>query len=209
MDAVKYQGLKDVYDEFLSEKRLKEMYHKYNSQKNEAMNQKIARVCPKNKTYSKTMLLSDRVDWCVIEDSIGGKAAIDALYKDLGLGVPMKELLEYYSKSDRTREYYRKHAAKPSTKANRRAAKNDAFQKDREDQSRARARGLDYGAAIGYNATMTNQVSATEPQMTPTHHHSVEPSTQLVCKRCGQHGHRDARSKVCIHHNGRRKQYQG
>ena len=105
----------------------------------------------------------------------------------------MKEHLKYYSKSDRTRECYRKHAAKPRTKANRRAAKNDAFQKGRVDKSRAQARGLDYGAAIGYSTTMTNQVLATEPQNTATAQHSIEPSTQLVCKRCGQHGHRDAR----------------
>ena len=43
------------------------MYHGFDTQKNESMNQKIAKMCPKSPTLSKTMVLSDRVSWVVIK----------------------------------------------------------------------------------------------------------------------------------------------
>ena len=84
-DSKKYVALRQVYDDFFTESQLKEMYHRYTSQKNEAMNQKIARVCPKNNTFSKTMLLADRVDWCVCDDSLGGEKAVEEIFKEIGI----------------------------------------------------------------------------------------------------------------------------
>jgi len=71
-DGVLYATLHSIYTNFLTPHRIEQMHHDFDTQKNEAMNTKIARLCPKTTTLSRTMIRSDRVAWVVIEDSIGG-----------------------------------------------------------------------------------------------------------------------------------------
>jgi len=75
-DSLLYNKLRSIYDDFLTPEQIKQMYHDFDTQKNESMNNKIARMCPKHSTMSKTMVLSDRVSWVVIEDSIGGAQGV-------------------------------------------------------------------------------------------------------------------------------------
>lgn len=62
---------------------LKQAYHQYNSQKNESINQLIATVAPKNKTFSKTKSLEDRINLVIILDSIGYELGVERLFDAL------------------------------------------------------------------------------------------------------------------------------
>ena len=52
-----YEQLKEIFDKFTCDKVLKESLHWMNTQQNEAMNNAIARLWPKNKHLSKTTTL--------------------------------------------------------------------------------------------------------------------------------------------------------
>ena len=52
-NKVLYDALRSIYDDFLTPKRIEQMYHDYDTQKNEAMNKKISRMCPKTRQCQK------------------------------------------------------------------------------------------------------------------------------------------------------------
>ena len=60
-DKVLYQQMRDAYEPFTKEERLRESLHSYSTQKNEAMNNSVAKYAPKTRTYSTTMALTNRV----------------------------------------------------------------------------------------------------------------------------------------------------
>ena len=133
-DATLYESLHAIYMSFLTPKRVQQMHHKYNTQKNEAMNHKISRLCPKNTTYSKSMVLSDRVAWVIAEDSIGGLGALTAVYRLLGIGKPPPILLDYYATNDKKRDHHRAYTRRPEVIYRRRKALNE---KNSKGQSNA------------------------------------------------------------------------
>ena len=60
-DKFLYQQMKNTYQPFTNEERLQESLHSYSTQKNEAMNNSVAKYAPKTRTYSTTMALTNRV----------------------------------------------------------------------------------------------------------------------------------------------------
>ena len=53
--------MKDAYQPFTNEERLQESLHSYSTQKNEAMNNSVAKYTPETKIYRTTMALTNRV----------------------------------------------------------------------------------------------------------------------------------------------------
>merc|ERR1711884_108251 len=60
-DKIIYDKMKEAYDPFITEERLEESRHGFTTQANESFNISVAAYAPKNKTYSTTMSLSNRV----------------------------------------------------------------------------------------------------------------------------------------------------
>lgn len=61
IDMSVYLDIKDEYIKYVTEERLKECHHTYDTQLNKALNNAIARVAPKNKTFSRSPSLRARV----------------------------------------------------------------------------------------------------------------------------------------------------
>ena len=66
-----YDAMKKILDTHTEAAMLDQIRHPFDSQKNEALNSSIARVAPKNATFSKTLSLTYRVAWVIVSDSFG------------------------------------------------------------------------------------------------------------------------------------------
>jgi len=62
------------------------------SQKSESLHQQITRVAPKDKHFSNTMSLSDRVAMVVITDSVGYEEGISLICEEMGIVLPKKTI---------------------------------------------------------------------------------------------------------------------
>jgi hypothetical protein len=62
---------------------LEQIRHFHDSQKNERLNKAITRVAPKDKTFSKTCSLKDRVAFVMCVDSVGYKATMQRLLREI------------------------------------------------------------------------------------------------------------------------------
>ena len=126
------------------------MYHDFDTQKNESMNNKIARMCPKHSTLSKTMVLSDRVSWVVIEDSIGGAKGVISIYKWLQLGDVPPHLVSYYMKNDKRRVRQRLFKLQPHVKHRLHKALNEKIWADRCEHELSRQKGQTYDSGVAF-----------------------------------------------------------
>jgi hypothetical protein len=79
----KFQSLKKVFYTYNTPHYLAQMHHTYDSQKNEALNQRVAKVAPKNRTFCKTRSLQDRIALVVVIDSVGFEVGITRIMQKL------------------------------------------------------------------------------------------------------------------------------
>jgi hypothetical protein len=75
----------EIVDQFSDKKNLKECHHQKHSQKNEAMNKNIMRYCPKDKTYSRSMVLTSRINLEIGIDTLGHAKVYEDLLLTMGL----------------------------------------------------------------------------------------------------------------------------
>jgi len=186
-NKVLYDTLLEIYRNFLTTDRIKQMHHPFDTQKNEALNTKIARCCPKNTTMSKSMVLSDRVSWVVVEDSVGGEAAVVRVFEWLGLGTVPEYLQSYYQKNDSRRAREHEFKSQPKVKYRRRKATHDKIQAERSNAEESRKKGQAYGSGIAF----LGKKSIKNPPKT------VDRQT-AVCSSCGLAGHQRVTSKKCL-----------
>jgi len=83
---------------------LKQVHHLFMSQKSESLHQQITRFAPKDKHFSNTMSLSDRVALLVITDSVGYEEGISLICGELGIVLPAITV-QYLKRRNLTRQY--------------------------------------------------------------------------------------------------------
>ena len=188
-DRILYNELSTIYNNFLTPDRIEQMYHDFDTQKNESMNNKIARMCPKHSTLSKTMVLSDRVAWVVIEDSIGGAKGVISIYKRLQLGDVPPHLVSYYMKNDKRRIRQRLFKLQPHVKHRRRKALNEKIWADRREHELSRQKGQTYDSGVAFgDESKLKKAPKSASAVTAT------------CPHCGLVGHSRTTSKKCLQH---------
>ena len=96
-DKLMYKQLKEIMVRFTSEEVIRESLHWHSTQKNEAMNQVIARLCPKNKHLSESLTLLTRVCVAISYTNVGMKNFYTKVLNELGISMdvdnPMLQLL--------------------------------------------------------------------------------------------------------------------
>ncbi len=92
-----------------------------NSQKNEAMNRSIMRYVPKDKTYSRTMALTSRLNLAVAIDSLGHAAYFHRLFAAMKIQ-PTELTFSGLRRMWRKKEYGRLYSATKAVKKRRRIA---------------------------------------------------------------------------------------
>jgi len=88
-DAMLYQLVLIIWQHFGTDLMLGQVYHKFMSQKSKSLHQQqISHVAPKDKHFSSSMALSDRVALVVITDSVGYEVGVSKIFQELGVDLP-------------------------------------------------------------------------------------------------------------------------
>ena len=82
-----YNQLKEIMEKFTSEQVIRESLHWNSTQKNEAMNQVIARLCPKHKHLSESLTLLTRVCVAISYTNVGMTNFYTQVLNKLGINV--------------------------------------------------------------------------------------------------------------------------
>ena len=86
-----YKQLKEIMEKFTSEEVIRESLHWNSTQKNEAMNQVIARLCPKYKHLSESLTLLTRVCVAISYTNIGMTNFYTQVLNELGINVDIED----------------------------------------------------------------------------------------------------------------------
>ena len=114
-DAKVYNQIKKAYLPYTTEARLKESLHLYDTQKNEDMNNSIAKYAPKTKRYGMTISLTNRVMIAIGVSNLGAEAYWKRVY--LRLVIPMSpETISFLQNQDKYRSYRSTYAKKTEVK---------------------------------------------------------------------------------------------
>ena len=117
-NAKLYNQIKKAYLPYTTEARLKESLHLYDTQKNEAMNNSIAKYATKTKTYGMTISLTNRVMIAIGVSNLGAEAYWKQVYSMLV--IPMSpETSSFLQNQDKYRSYRSTYAKKTEVKKHR------------------------------------------------------------------------------------------
>jgi len=87
-DIDQYKLVLKIWEHFSTDLMLKQVHHLFMSQKSESLHQQIMHVAPKDKHFSNTMSLSDRVALVIITDSVGYEEGISLICEEMGIVLP-------------------------------------------------------------------------------------------------------------------------
>lgn len=159
-----YERLSKKYDEFLSEERLTEMYHRWDTQKNESLNKMVARTCPKDMVFCQTMQFSDRVAWIVCIDSLGDEEALLQLFNMLQIHVALPELTAFYQTKRKRRLYWKNRRHDLDLKRKRKEDQKILWRRDDIADKRSKMNGQTYGTGIALQTITETEEQATATQ---------------------------------------------
>ena len=144
---VLFKKVEEGMSTYLTTEALRQVYHRYSTQKNESLNKKVTVVAPKDKFYGGTRTLQDRIHWVVLEDSVGYYHGIRRLFAQLG--VSFDPVLQTFSKrKDKKAANWSANRKKGSVKAKRAAKQNAAIKASNDQDKAAFAAGVSYGSGI-------------------------------------------------------------
>ena len=70
-DQKTFEGIKKMHEQFVTDEKLREMMHPYNTQCNESLNMRLVELAPKHKNFSRTKSLNYRVSMVVGHHNVG------------------------------------------------------------------------------------------------------------------------------------------
>jgi hypothetical protein len=146
-----YEGLLIILNKHIKPKALEQLQHNYNSQKNEAMNSSIAKLAPKDLTFSQTRSLQYRVAIAISIDSIGWIRFIGRLLTSLNPNVVLSSvLMKFLAKKQKRKEYWKERQKELSVKRRRKQYVVDKIKRQKVDDIKASKQWLIYesGAAL-------------------------------------------------------------
>lgn len=118
-----YEAIKEVFVRFTTTAMLLQVFHDFSSQKNESLNKEVTVVAPKDKTFSMSKSLEDRVNFVVIRSLSGNLVTIKNLLGHLGCMIP-ESTREYLRRQDRRRTYNYKYQSSTTFRRKRSEAKS-------------------------------------------------------------------------------------
>ena len=185
-DADLYKVLRSQLDRFMTLKAMKEISHGHDTQVNESLNCTVSWNAPKNKVYSSSGSLKNRLALAVCIHSIGTLAFYTRLFGRLGM-VLEPDVLHYFVKKDKNRSAKIERAKKTDFKRKRNERKHDKLLADTAVAKRERhARDGTYETGMGMDDGYTE-----------ADFDDADLDQSIECKRCGRKGHKSARSKGC------------
>lgn len=206
-DTKLYNLLQQKLARFVAVDALREVCHDMDTNKNESLNNTIAWIAPKNKVYSGTASLSNRICIALCVTSLGVLPFFEEVFKQFG--IVMTDDVRHYLEGLHLRRA--KRIAKTKTTAGKKKRSKKFHDKliehtvvaKRERKKRQSTYKSGVGMDGGYSSDDDNsdKDKATASKKKPT-----APGTDMskYCKRCEQHGHSRASSKLCKHYKPKR-----
>ena len=193
-DADLYKVLRTLTDRFMTLQAMKEVAHGHDTQVNESLNNTITWHAPKNKVYSSSVSLRNRLAMAVSISSIGTLDYFTRLFRKLGISMA-PDVLHYLQQKDRDRSKKIGRATTKGFKKRRLEIKYKKLEEDTKIAIRERAcRDGTYQTGIGMDGGYTEE-----------DFDDRKLDASKVCARCKQVGHKTANSKACRFYKPRTK----
>jgi len=191
-DATLYEELKDILAPFLTHEALVEVSHGWDTNANESMNNTISWLAPKNKTYSGTVSLRNRVNMALSIQSLGYDVYWTRLFRELGL--EMDAATEHRLKQHEKLRQYRLQQSKLTNNKRKRQVQTYIKISKYFDKLRAdRDKGRQYMPGVGMDVAVveedTDEIAIVGKRVR---------SNKKQCPHCGVYGHVTTRSKFCL-----------
>jgi hypothetical protein len=144
-----FEAVMKKMEEFLSVDRLRQVYHRWNTNRNESANQSVATCAPKHKYYGGSKSLSDRVHWVVIKLSLGHEKGLAALHEKLG--IPLSPVLQQWAKKkDDQHDDAIKDKHSEAYRSERKRKRNQRVRKLRQAEANSLKEGMDYRSGMDF-----------------------------------------------------------
>ena len=191
-DGKLYSALNNIIARFITLEALKEIGHGGDTQVNESLNNTISWLAPKNKTYGKSMSLTNRISIAIGVHSLGPMDYWRLLFNKLGMAVN-EDTLYYLSSIDSTRAAKNARAKMNDYKAVRMKVEHDNLQKHTEVAKKERAErdGVAYESGVG----MTGGYTAEEIDNAATD--DSKKKKKKRCSSCQGTSHLRVTSRMC------------
>jgi hypothetical protein len=157
-DAKLFKMVEEGMAPYLTTHALKQVYHQWHSNKNESLNRKCTAVAPKDRYFSGTMSLSDRLAYVAISDSVGYLESHRRLSTEIGFWLITPVLAEWCRRADRRMRVKYKWRRRPEVKRKRAQKIHDDMREEQLQDERARKSGITYGAGIAIDELMTEDI---------------------------------------------------
>jgi hypothetical protein len=148
-DKELFQKIKKGYEPYLNDSALEQVYHQFSTNKNESFNRRVTAVAPKNRHFSSTMSLHDRICNVVISDSVGYLEGMQMILSrcnpDFALHSVLKEWCKRKDRRMAKEGVYRK---LPEVKKKRSEAINAEIRAGSLRDAKAKSDGMDYSTGI-------------------------------------------------------------
>jgi len=148
MDVALYALVLKIWQHFGTDLMLKQVHHLFMSQKSESLHQQISRVAPKDKHFSNSMSLSDRVALVVITDSIGYEEGMVLIFEELGIELPAITL-QYLKRRNSKRQYDKLYHRHLDIKGQRYSLKKEKIRSELDKKAQDAESGVGYGPSMG------------------------------------------------------------
>ena len=148
-DSKLFHKLIKGYEPYLNDAALEQVYHEYSTNKNESFNRRVTAVAPKNRHFSSTMSLHDRICNVVISDSIGYLKGLQAILSKCHIDLKLHPVLkEWCSRKDQVMKKEAVRRKLPEVKKKRSEAINAEIRAGAVRDAKAKSDGMDYGSGI-------------------------------------------------------------
>jgi hypothetical protein len=188
-DAKLYALLVDKMSRFITQERLNEMAHTLDTNMNEAFNQICTWFAPKNKVYSGTGSLPNRIAFAVGINSVGLEVFFKRLFKMMGITVS-SNVAYYLHNKEKTRV---KRLAKVKTKDAKLKKNKRKYDKLAEDTLVAKKEQHRREGTYRKGMNLDEVVDSTDNPIAKV----ARKTAAKYCEFCGAKGHLTKRSAKC------------
>ena len=192
-DAELYSALTKLVARFITRKALEEVGHGMDTLVNESLNNTISWVAPKNKTYSRTQSLRNRISIAICISSVGTLKFYERLFAKIKISMPPD--VQYYVKQvDASRTKKIAKTKTPAAKKRRQEKFHQALLEHAEKAKKQRAKreGIAYQPGIGFEDRDEDML---QPPATKQKRRNM---SKVTCPHCNVIGHSTTRSRNCL-----------
>jgi hypothetical protein len=195
-DAALFGALEPIVARFVTLQRLHEVAHGLDTQVNESFNNTFSWVAPKNKVYSGSQSLRNRLSIAIGINGLGTVDYFTRLYKSLGV-IMTPNVHHFLQLKEQTRVKRIQKVKLVESKKLRRKAK---FDKQRQDEAVATKERVKRDGTYQTAQNMQDDDADADvgnADETVPRNNGKPPN---VCPFCKRKGHKTPRSKKCLHH---------